>query len=67
MSLTKLNKEQKQVILEYSKQFGEGWKDQLKVDWLRAGSTFENYCGTLHSMRISHGAKWLNSYQVGGE
>ena len=63
-----LTAQEKDTLQAYADAVGKGWKKQLSIDWLRAGTSVRLpagcYYGHLQKLRISLGPAWLASFEL---
>jgi hypothetical protein len=51
--------EQMAALTAYAAWAGDGWKDRLASDWMRAGSEWDGPYHLLHQLRNNCGPSWL--------
>jgi len=59
--------EQIEALAGYAAYAGNGWRRQLALDWMVAGSRWHGPYELLHQLRNSHGPRWLAGYALRGE
>ena len=58
-----LTDDQDATLQAYAEWYGQGWQDQLRTDWMNAGSRAPVEWAHLQQLRNTHGPRWLSTYK----
>ncbi len=52
------------ALVDYAEHFGDRWKKQIVIDWIRAGSRWSGAWGLLQQVRNNAGPGWLEAFEL---